>query len=86
MNSPVQNQAGITVQATVFNEPSRLGIYALCFNDRGLEHHQHGKHCKGNTIVRRTDRLPSLTQGSYVLVLVIYIRLGSWVFSLQVAV
>lgn len=35
--------------------------------------------------MRRTDRLPSLTQGSYVLVLVVYIRLGSLFFSPQIA-
>lgn len=70
VDSPVRDQASISVQATVFNKSSRLGLCVLCFTDRGLEQHHHEKHCKGNTIVRRTDRLPSLTQGSYVVVLV----------------
>lgn len=44
VDSPVQNQAGITVQATVSDKPSRLGMYVLCFTDRGPEHHYYDKH------------------------------------------
>lgn len=56
VDSPVQNQAHITVQATVSDKPFRLGTYVLCFTDRGPEHHHHhDKHCNGNTTMRRTD-------------------------------
>lgn len=74
VDSPVQDQAGITVQATIFNRSSRLCIYVPCFTDRGLEHHHYEKHCKGNTIVRCTDRLPKRQLTMY---LYLYIRLGS---------
>ena len=48
VESPVQNQARITVQATVSDKPFRLGTYVLCFTDRGPEHHHHhDKHCNG---------------------------------------